>query len=173
MVIMQMIDYFSNFTVYIFILKIMKKFLLIFLISMPLLAFGQRVDRFVVAGGGDYYEAASTNIAWTLGELAVGNLIVGDIFLSQGFQQGNMIISTVGGIPLGFVLKAYPNPVVDILVIETEKLDLLYRLLDVNGKMLENGTINSSSFELDFTSFPSGIYFLWVEENQTHKIIKK
>jgi len=173
MLIMQMIDYFSNFTEYVFIQKIMKKLLLFFLISTPLLAFGQRVDRHVVAAGGDYYEAASTNIAWTLGELAVGNFIVGDIFLSQGFQQGNMIISTVGGIPAGFVLKTYPNPVVDILIIETEKLDLPYRLVDINGKMLENGTINSSSFELDFTSFPSGIYFLWVEENQTHKIIKK
>lgn len=151
----------------------MKKLLIFFLVSMPLLAFGQQIDRHVVAAGGDYYEAASTNIAWTLGELVVGNLIVGDIFLSQGFQQGNMIISTVGELPAGFVLMAYPNPVVDILMIETEKLDLPYRLMDINGKMLKNGTINSSSFELDFTSFPSGIYFLWVEENQTHKIIKK
>jgi len=44
---------------------------------------------------------------------------------------------------------------------------------DVSGNVLENGTIHSLSFELDFTGFPSGIYFLWVEENQTHKIIKK
>lgn len=137
------------------------------------MAFGQQIDRHVVAAGGDYYEAASTNIAWTLGELVVGNYIVGDIFLSQGFQQGDMIISTIGEVPAGFVLMAYPNPVVDVLMIETEKLDLPYRLLDINGKLLKNGSINSSSFELDFTSFPSGIYFLWVEENQTHKIIKK
>ena len=168
-----MIDYFSNFAEYIFIQKIMKKLLIFFLIAMPPMAFGQKIAHYVIAAGGDYFEAASTNISWTLGELAAETYTVGDLFLTQGFQQGNMVITSIGGIQAGFVLKAYPNPVVDILIVETEKLDLPYRLLDINGKMLENGTINSSSFELEFTSFPSGIYFLWVEENQTHKITKK
>ena len=61
----------------------------------------------------------------------------------------------------------------DMLIVETQKQDLAYRLVDVNGHVLEDGTINSTSFVLDFSSLPSGIYFLWVEENQTHKIIKK
>lgn len=158
---------------YVFILKIMKKLIIVFLISMPPLAFGQQIDRYVVAAGGDYFEATSTNITWTLGELAVESFTVGNMFLSQGFQQGNMMVTSSGGIPAGFILKTYPNPVVDILIVETEKLDLKYRIVDIHGKMLKNGNISSSSFELDFTSFPSGIYFLWIEENQTHKIIKK
>jgi hypothetical protein len=137
------------------------------------MAFGQKVDRYVVAAGGDYFEATSTNITWTLGELAIESFTVGDMFLSQGFQQGNMVVTSIRGIQAEFVLKAYPNPVVDILIVECEKQDLKYRIVDLHGKILENGTIRSLSFELDFTSFPSGIYFLWVEENQTHKIIKK
>ena len=140
---------------------------------MPFLAFGQKIAHQVIAAGGDYFEATSTNISWTLGEFAAENFTVGDLFLTQGFQQGNMVITSIRGIQAEFVLKAYPNPVVDILIVETEKQDLSYRLVNVYGKELENGTIRSLSFELDFTSFPSGIYFLWVEESQTHKIIKK
>ena len=151
----------------------MKKLLIFFLFAMPGLAMSQSIDRQVFAAGGEYYEAPSTNISWTLGELAIGNYTVGSIFLSQGFHQGNMEVTFIGGAQPEFVLKAYPNPVMDILMIETEKQDLAYRLVDVNGHVLDNGMINSTSFELDFSSFPSGIYFLWVEENQTHKIIKK
>jgi uncharacterized protein (DUF697 family) len=151
----------------------MKKLLIIFLMAMPFLAFGQKIAHHVIAAGGNYFEAASTNISWTLGELAAENFTDGEMLLTQGFQQGNMIITSIRGIRAEFVLKAYTNPVVDILIVETEKQDLSYRLVDVYGKELENGTIRSLSFELDFTSFPSGIYFLWVEETQTHKIIKK
>ncbi len=151
----------------------MKKLLIIFLLGLPFMASGQKVDRQVVAASGDYFEAPSTNIAWTLGELAVEHFTTGNLLLTQGFQQGNMVVTSIRGIPSEFSLNAYPNPVVDILIVETEKLDLKYRLVDIHGQVLENGTINSSSFELDFTSFTSGIYFLWIEENQTHKIIKK
>jgi hypothetical protein len=151
----------------------MKKLLLSLFIALPILAYGQKIDRYVIIPGGNYFEAPSTNIQWTLGEFAVGNLTVGDLLLTQGFHQGNMVVTSNRGIPVEFVLKAYPNPVVDILVVETEKPNLKYRLVDIQGHIMENGIIHSSSFELDFTSFPSGIYFLWVEENQTHKIIKK
>jgi len=151
----------------------MKKLLIFFLFAMPVLAMGQSIDREVFAAGGDYFEATSTNIAWTLGELAIGNYTVGSLFLTQGFHQGNMEVTSIRGVQPEFVLKAYPNPVMDVLIVETEKQNLAYRLVDVNGNILQNGTINSSSFELDFSSFSSGLYFLWVEENQTHKIIKK
>jgi len=151
----------------------MKKLLILLLFVMPVLVKGQSIDRDVITAGGNYFEATSTNIAWTMGELAIGNYTVGSLFLSQGFHQGNMEVTSIWGAQPEFVLKAYPNPVMDMLIVETEKQDLAYRLVDVNGHVLENGIINSTSFELDFSSFPSGIYFLWVEENQTHKIIKK
>lgn len=151
----------------------MKKLLIFFLIAIPLLVQGQKIDRSVTAAGGDYFEATSTNITWTLGELVVGTYTVGDLYLTQGFHQGNMMVTDIGDFQAEFALKAYPNPVLDILIVETEKLDLEYRLIDIHGKVHESGTIRTSSFELDFTSYPSGIYFLWVEENQTHKIIKK
>ncbi len=151
----------------------MKKLLIFFLTTGSFLAYGQKVDRYIIVAGGEYYEAPSTSIVWTLGELAVEHYTSGDMLLTEGIHQGNLIASPVPGIPAGIELKAYPNPVADILIIETEKPDLSYRLIDVNGQVMENGTIRSSSFELDLSSLPSGMYFLWVESFQTHKIIKK
>jgi len=151
----------------------MKKTIIFLFILLPIGVFGQSIDRQVVAAGGDYFEAASTNISWTLGELVIGNLDNGDLYFTQGFHQGNLVVTFVGDNPISFALKAYPNPVVNVLIIESEKLDLSYRLIDIQGTILENGSINSSSYELDLSPLPSGIYFLWVDENQTHKIIKK
>ena len=151
----------------------MKKLLVFLLASLPFAVSGQKVDRSVIVPGGEYYEAPSTNIEWTLGELAVGDFMVGDILLTQGFHQGNLVVTSIRGPEPLIQLKAYPNPVLDILIIETEKPDLGYRLVDINGSVLENGKIRSVPFELDLTGFPSGIYFLWIEEYQTHKIIKK
>lgn len=152
---------------------IMKKIIFFLLFALPFGVFGQSIDRQVVAAGGDYFEAASTNISWTLGEMVVGSMDNGDLYFTQGFHQGDLMVTFIGDNPVGFSLKAYPNPVVNILIVESEKLDLNYRLIDIQGNVLENGVINSSSYELDLTPFPSGMYFLWVEENQTHKIIKK
>jgi hypothetical protein len=152
---------------------IMKKIIVILFIALPLGLCGQSIDRQVVAAGGDYFEAATTNISWTLGEMVVGNLDNGDVYFTQGFHQGNLMVTFIGDKPVEFALKAYPNPVVNVLILESEKLDLNYRLIDIKGNILENGIISSTSYELDLSPLPSGIYFLWVEENQTHKIIKK
>jgi hypothetical protein len=151
----------------------MKKLLIFLLSAGPFLAYGQKVDRYIIVAGGEYYEAPSTSIVWTLGEVAVEHYTSGDMLLTEGIHQGNLIATPVPGIPAGIELKAYPNPVADILIIETEKQDLSYRLIDVHGRVMEIGTIRSSSFELDLSSLPSGMYFLWVESYQTHKIIKK
>jgi len=151
----------------------MKKLLVFLLALLPVALSGQKVDRYVIVPGGEYFEAPSTTIEWTLGELAVGDLMVGDVLLTQGIHQGNLVVTSIRGPEPQIQLKAYPNPVLDILIVETEKQDLEYRVVDVNGRVLEDGKIRSVPFELDFTGFPSGIYFLWIEEYQTHKIIKK
>ena len=106
----------------------MRKRLSFLLLLLPLYGFGQSIDREVVTAGGDYFEASNTNIAWTLGELVVGNFTTGDLLFTQGFQQGNMMISSAGELPEGFELKAYPNPVADILIVESGIPEPFYRL---------------------------------------------
>jgi type IX secretion system substrate protein len=151
----------------------MKRSFIFILIVIPFSVFGQSIEREVIAGAGDYFESISMNISWTLGELAIETFTSDNLTLSQGFQQGDLSVTAIPGPLLEFQLKVYPNPVVDILIVETKKLDVFYQLIDASGKVLENGFFSSDSNELDFTSIPGGVYFLQIEENQTHKIIKK
>ena len=52
-------------------------------------------------------------------------------------------------------------------------MDQFYEIIDVNGRVIKNGFIDSTPFELDLTNLPIGPYFLRVEQKLTHKILKE
>jgi hypothetical protein len=101
--------------------------------------------------------------------------------VAQGVQQPYEI--SVIGIEetIGIILfyQVYPNPTTDFLTLKVEnydKWDLLYRLFDNNGRLLESKRITSTETDLDMTNYVAGIYFLKVlnkhREVRTFKIIK-
>lgn len=74
------------------------------------------------------------------------------------------------------IVKAYPNPIMDILNVETNNttIDSEYKLMDASGKILKKGSLKSGSAKIDCTFLNTGIYFLVIKENdKTVKIIKK
>ena len=150
----------------------MRKHLTLLFLLLPIFGFGQIIDRDVIGTAGETFEEGSILLDWTLGEVTTESLNVGSILLTQGFHQGNLEVNALPGQETVFELKVYPNPVTDILIIEAPIQDLDYRLVDANGRVISNGNITSDPYELDFTNQPPGIYFLWVDEHQTHKIIK-
>ena len=127
----------------------------------------------MVASAGNNVTTETISISWTLGEIAINTMTSEGLILSQGFHQGNLFINSIEGVHSDFQLKTYPNPVIDKLIIESPGQNQLYEIIDVNGRVLNNGFITSNPFELDFTNLPSGVYFLRVEQRLTHKIIKK
>ena len=78
------------------------------------------------------------------------------------------------------VSKIYPNPVSDILKIESQNnsISMLYNvtILDVNGKIISNSKFeNEEILSIDMINFPVGIYFIKISNiiyNETHKVIK-
>ena len=151
---------------------IMKPTIFILLLMASLFSFGQSIDREVVSVAGDDYKSSDASLSWTLGDVATES-ITNNHTLNQGFHQGNMYISSIeNGMGLDVVIKAYPNPVMDILIIETEVQDK-YQIIDIQGEVLKNGIITSKKEEIDFTDLPTGIYFLQVDQKKTHKIIKQ
>lgn len=152
----------------------MKKFILLFMILIPAFCFSQNTNQQVIASGGDEFKTSTAGLSWTLGEVVTSSLSTESHTLSQGFQQGNLTISTIieEDVP-EIALKAYPNPVKDILIIETAELNLKYLLINVNGEIMINGIITSDHEEIDFTGFPAGIYFLSINQKKTHKIVKQ
>ena len=74
-------------------------------------------------------------------------------------------------------VRFYPNPVSDILYIKLNEHfnNTRIRVLDIAGRLLFSGTINTNPFMFDFSSFNSDIYFVNVfndKINITKQIIK-
>jgi hypothetical protein len=102
--------------------------------------------------------------------------------VTQGLQQ-SIELYTLSNPELTTVnLSAitYPNPTSDYIVlkISDSALDnLSYKLIDVNGKAIANGSITNTDTQISMQSLALGMYILKVNQNnqelKTFKIIKK
>lgn len=73
------------------------------------------------------------------------------------------------------IVKAYPNPVVDVLNIETNKSQYKfdYQLVDINGKVIKSGVIDKEIIQVAFSDLLSGNYFVVVKDTkESVKIVK-
>lgn len=75
-------------------------------------------------------------------------------------------------------LSIYPNPVKEQLNLKVEGVFNTYQitLTDLTGKVFLSKTINDSSIQLDFTTYPKGVYLLKTGANNQFtewKIIKQ
>ncbi|MFZ4414227.1 MAG: T9SS type A sorting domain-containing protein [Bacteroidales bacterium] len=59
-----------------------------------------------------------------------------------------------------FRSKIYPNPTNSSLKIESEKEIIYYQLLSCTGMILLDGKVGMTSFTLDISDFPPGIYLI-------------
>lgn len=145
------------------------------LFLIPLLAASFNVfSQDVVASAGDQHQNSTASVSWTVGEVVTETFIASGINLTQGFQQGMLTVSSlVEEQPTGLILKVYPNPVLDILILETDENPHNFQLINIHGEVLLNGISRSASEEIDFGPFPGGTYILLVDHKQTYKIIKQ
>ena len=72
-------------------------------------------------------------------------------------------------------ISIYPNPVKDIVTISVgaSTLNKKIQITDLNGKTLQSIKVTSTSFTVDLAAYPSGVYFLKLEDGKTEKIIKQ
>ena len=71
----------------------MKKLLLI-LIALPMIGFGQVATPSVVSSSGDSYNNGGVMMDYTLGEIVVETFSNSANILTQGFHQGDLMVST-------------------------------------------------------------------------------
>lgn len=145
----------------------------------------------VIAADGGEGGTAKVRIEWTLGEFAISTLNTPTGLLTQGFHQPRLKITPLPQLAtaassqaVGNQLKVTlaPNPVSDLLNIRLEReKDMLIHvgLLDPNGRLLQlEKTLAPSGLELDFSKYPSGLYFLQFRAQdgtplETYKISKQ
>lgn len=92
--------------------------------------------------------------------------------LSAGFLQGNLSVTSLNHGDLANTLKVFPNPVSDILILETKTLHQSYTIVDVQGTVVESGSIDASPMEMDFSHVAPGTYILQIDHAKTHLIVK-
>lgn len=69
-------------------------------------------------------------------------------------------------------MRVYPNPINDILYIESEAEMGHVVIVDILGNTIINEYVRSNTIQVDFSHLPKGMYVLKTKEN-TQKIIKK
>ncbi|MFW5761044.1 MAG: T9SS type A sorting domain-containing protein [Cyclobacteriaceae bacterium] len=151
----------------------MKKIIYIAFLLSPLLGQAQDLDQNVKGTAGNYSESGTASLNWTIGETVVETVSDGTNTLTQGFHQGNLSVTTlIEKTELISNLKVYPNPVENILHVETDKIGVDYQLLNINGQAVSNGKLENKNNEVKFSDLPAGTYFLKINNQKTHKIIK-
>lgn len=69
----------------------------------------------------------------------------------------------------------YPNPITDILTVElpAEYVNAKFKVIDVSGKELVNGNLNTTMNTINLESLASGTYFLEIGNEYRTKFIKQ
>lgn len=68
--------------------------------------------------------------------------------------------------------NVYPNPTLGLVNLENAPLGSPISVYDTNGRTILRKTVDDQSTQIDLLAFPSGLYFVKVQ-NMTKKIIKK
>tara|TARA_B110000285_G_scaffold215240_1_gene261411 strand:- start:296 stop:778 length:483 start_codon:yes stop_codon:yes gene_type:complete len=131
------------------------------------------------ASGGDASGSGGT-VAYSIGQTVYTYESGTNGNTNPGVQQPYEIYSVGTDEELSTIsLITYPNPTSDYLILEfadysNEKID--YQLIDLNGKVILNNSINNAQTTVDLNAYSKGIYFIKVikesEEIKTFKIIK-
>lgn len=107
----------------------------------------------------------------TAGSVAKGVQQAYEISIVTGFASSEEIMLT------GIV---YPNPVSDFFILKIENYEpanLTFKLLDINGKLIETGRIRDKELQINMEDRLPGIYLLKIFDRQKEikifKIIKK
>lgn len=146
----------------------MKPIILFFFIA-PIISQAQSLDRAIIGAAGNNNQALS----WTIGE-PVTKTIDGTYTLTQGFHQCDISVYLINKEDeFDYHVSVYPNPVKTLLTIESDKIGITYKLVNINGKVLKTGKIISKTMKISFSEIPTGTYILDLNKRKTHIIIKQ
>jgi len=149
------------------------RFIFFLLLFLPVVSSAQDTLQYVIGNAGEDFQSENIQVSWTIGEVATETLVTSTHTITQGFHQGNFLVDRINeDLAKDFSIKVYPNPVNDLLLIETDAQNKEFRVVDIDGRIRLNGIILSELQQVDLTGLPAGTYFFQVEKHKTHKIIK-
>ena len=154
------------------------KFIVVFLMLFSML--GLKAQETTDASGGEASGSGGT-VSYSVGQIVYTTSSGTNGSVAQGVQQPYEISVVLGieeanGIHL---MTVFPNPTTNFVVLKVENYvvtDLIYQLIDTNGRLIESKKILGEVTTVDINNYPATIYFLQVLDNnkaiKTFKIIK-
>lgn len=144
----------------------MKKILFITLFSLACTWLSaQKITYSTIVSSGDVYKAANgTTLSWSLGELVTDTYKNNTHVLTQGFQQYFLKLVPTKEV-VDIKVRIYPNPTASSINLEVEnKVAASYILQNMNGQILEKGSINAKNTNIDLQNMPVATYILTVND---------
>ena len=122
----------------------------------------------------------SGSVSYSIGQVAYTSVSNSNGSVSQGVQQAYQISTlNLEEKAFNFSLSAYPNPTQDNLNLRVgnyRQEQLVYRLLDMGGKLLSEAKIQTQETVIEMQQLPSATYYVEVHHDnkkvQSFKIVK-
>lgn len=144
------------------------------------LVFSQSISKQIIGSIGATQSQNNIKLSFTVGELVVGLMSAGDQQLANGYYaaMNQQTLNLEDNPSLYPIPRVYPNPMSHALYVNHPNINSFgISMVDLNGKLLYQGTINKSE-PLNISNYTTGIYVVIVENTKTkkkntYKIIKK
>ncbi|MBU0490030.1 MAG: T9SS type A sorting domain-containing protein [Bacteroidetes bacterium] len=142
---------------------------------------GLHAQETIPATGGNASGSGGT-VSYSVGQVVYTTYNGASGSIAQGVQQP-FEISVITGIEeaasVSLTISVYPNPASEQLTLRVNSFDisgLSYQLYDINGKLLENTTIEGTETNIIMSNLVPATYFLKViqgdKDVKTFKVIK-
>jgi hypothetical protein len=156
----------------------MKKIYTSILTIFTTLTFAQTNTLQVVGSAGNTATSVNTQLTWTIGEPIVNTATSTNNVLTQGFNQGLLLITAIDDLK-NTTVSIQPNPTSDFAIIKLDDQNISnaqYTLTDINGKVIQQNKIENKQTSVSFQDLANATYFIQVTTNnqkaKTFKIIK-
>ena len=135
----------------------------------------QTISREVVAAAGGNAATPALRVSWTAGEAIAGPLQNANLLLTQGFQQGEVLMdpTAVRELTQQWQITAYPNPTAGPLQLDrsqaTEKKLLVLSVFTADGRQVTREwrwPAGESILSIELQELPPGNYFLQMSEER-------
>ena len=142
---------------------------------------GINAQEAVPAAGGDAVGSGGSS-SFTVGQVVYTTHTGTNGSVAQGVQQSYEIsvITGVNETEILLEMSVYPNPTTNYLQlkVEDEALEALsFQLSDLQGKVIENKKVTTTTSNITMEALPKAIYFLSVIKNnkpvKTFRVIKQ
>jgi hypothetical protein len=139
---------------------------------------GLHAQESPTAAGGDATGTGGTS-SYSIGQVVYTTATGTNGSLAPGVQQPYEISITTGlnETYINLELSVYPNPTTNYLTLKVDDFETLnFQLIDLQGKVIENKKVTTTTSTIEMEALPKAVYFLNVTKGnqliKTFKVIK-